>query len=102
MNLVRVILTICGIVLAALIVYAVQNGDFWQMGTWLTSDPWGIETLVDLYLGLVISAILIWLYERNWFAVIWIVPVFFLGNVWTVVWFVYRLPDLAKKLSMDT
>jgi hypothetical protein len=98
MNLIRALLAFCGFALGALIVYAVQFGDFWRAGAWLTSDPWGQTTLADLYLGLAISAVIIALYERGWSRFIWIMPLPFFGNVWTVIWLIYRLPELTKKL----
>jgi hypothetical protein len=99
MILTRIILSLCGIALAALIVYAIRCGDFWQAGAWLTRDPWGRTSLADLYLGLIISAVVIALFERPIPALFWIIPLPFLGNVWTVAWFVYRLPALAKNLK---
>ena len=94
----RGLLALCGLTLAGLIVYAIQSGDFWQAGSWLTTDPWGMTTLFDLYLGMALCAIVIAFFERGWSAVFWIAPLPFLGNIWTVLWFVYRLPNLAKRL----
>jgi hypothetical protein len=98
MILVRAIYLLLSICLAALIFYAMTSGDFWQAGRWLTSDPWGVVTLADLYLGLAVSAAIIALFERKLSAIIWIVPLPFLGNVWTVIWFVLRLPELARRI----
>jgi hypothetical protein len=95
----RIILSVCGLALAGLIVVAIQSGDFWQASAWLTSDPWGQTTLADLYLGLAISAVIIALFEKPMHAVFWILPLPFLGNVWTIVWLVYRLPELARRLK---
>jgi hypothetical protein len=99
MTALRILLALCSAALALLIVYAVQVGDFWQAGAWLTTDPWGLTTLADLYLGLAISAVFIALFEASWLSLFWILPLPFLGNVWTVVWFVYRLPEIAKKMK---
>jgi hypothetical protein len=98
MNFARAIYLLLGIGLAALIVLAVKSGDFWQAGRWLTSDPWGLVTLADLYLGLAVSAAVIALFERRLSAMLWIIPLPFLGNVWTAVWFVLRLPELARRI----
>ena len=98
MKLIRFAYAALGICLAGLIVYAIRSGDFWTEGNWLTSNPWGIVTLADLYLGLLISAGLIAVFERTWTALLWIIPLPFLGNVWTVVWFVMRFPELRRRL----
>lgn len=99
MTLIRFLVAAFGLALAALIVWAIGAGDFWVAGRWLTTDPWGIVTLADLYAGLFLSALVIALFERNWWALVWIVPLPFLGNVWTVVWFALRLPELARRLT---
>lgn len=99
MTLLRIIYALLGAILTWLIIFAVRSGDFWEAGHWLTSDPWGIVTMVDLYCGLTISAAIIGIFERNWKALFWIIPLPFLGNVWTIVWFVLRLPELTRRLG---
>ncbi len=99
MKLVRYAFLLLGVCLSGLIVYAIIYGDFWQAGNWLTRDPWGIVTLADLYVGLAVSAAVIALFERSWTAVLWIIPLPFLGNVWTIVWFALRLSELARRLG---
>lgn len=98
MNVIRLIYSVLGLGLAALILFAMSTGDFWAAGRWLMSDPWGLTTLADLYLGLAISALIIGLFERSWRAVLWILPLPILGNVWTVVWLVTKLPQLSARL----
>ena len=99
MRTMRLIFAAFGIVLAVLIVWAIQTGNFSAAGSWLLSDPWGIVTLFDLYTGLAISALFIVLFERNWKSLLWVVPLPFLGNVWTAVWIVLRLPEIARRLA---
>jgi hypothetical protein len=99
MALVRSVLLIFALAFAALIVWAIQTGDFWVEGSWLTSNPWGIVSLSDLYLGFLATAVIMYLLERpgaRWF---WIVPLPFLGNVWTLLWLAYRFPTMYAKLS---
>ncbi len=95
MTILRLVLAVLGAGFAALIVWAVLYGDFAAAGAWLFGNPWGLVTLADLYLGFVLSAVVIAVLERNWYAVLWIAPIPFLGNVWTVVWFTFRLPRLV-------
>jgi hypothetical protein len=98
MSALRVAYLILGLGLTLAIVFAIKIGSFWAAGHWLTTDPWGVVTLADLYLGLAISAAVIALFERSAVALFWIVPLPFLGNVWTAIWFVLRLPELARRL----
>ena len=98
MTLLRSIFLMLGVFLAGLIVYAVGKGDFWKEGAWLTSNAWGLVTLADLYLGFAVSAFFIAAYERRFQAVLWIIPLPFLGNVWTVVWLAARMPEIVRRL----
>lgn len=97
MAVLRIILSILAVGLAGLILWAVLVGDFRAAGAWLTGDPWGIVTLADLYLGFLLSAVVIAAMERNWKAVLWIAPIPVLGNLWTIVWFVVRFPGLMER-----
>ncbi|HMQ57020.1 MAG TPA: hypothetical protein PKE65_00555 [Rhizobiaceae bacterium] len=94
MNVMRIAIAIGGLALAGAIVWAMMTGSFGEAGAWLTSDPWGIVTLGDLYLGFVIAAVLIAQLETGWRRLFWIAPIFVLGNVWTALWIVLRLPAL--------
>ena len=92
MTLIRILLGLGVLALGALIIWAIQAGDFSAAGGWLTSDPWGIVTLVDLYLGFFFLAVIIWLFEPNrLIALFFILPLPFLGNVWAGIWVVWRL-----------
>ncbi|WP_299865880.1 hypothetical protein [uncultured Hoeflea sp.] len=89
-----------GLGFAALIIYAIADGSFLVAGAWLTSEPWGLVTLADLYLGFVLSALVIWWFEPSPVKrLLWILPIPFLGNVWTVIWFILRLPHLRERLT---
>ena len=54
MRLVNVLLLLGFVVMAGVIVYGVTQGNFRGEGSVLISMPWGIVTLVDLYLGFVL------------------------------------------------
>lgn len=99
MTIARAILLALAAAFAATIFWAVTTGDFAAEGNWLVTNPWGIVSLVDLYLGFLLSAIIIAGFERKRsVALFWLVPLPFLGNVWTLVWFALRLPALWKRL----
>ena len=97
----RIGLGLLGLVLGALIIWAIAVGNFRVEGAWLTSNPWGIVSLADLYLGFLISATIICLIEKPFYAMLWIIPLPVLGNVWTVVWLIYRLPVLRQRLQVQ-
>lgn len=85
---------------AALIFIAIADGSFTEAGSWLLSEPWGLVTLADLYLGFLLSAVVIWYFERRPLkALIWILPIPLLGNVWTALWFIIRLPHLRERMT---
>jgi hypothetical protein len=98
MTMFRVPLIVLGLLFAALLIWAAISGDFRAEGAWLTSSPWGIVTLSDLYLGLLTAAILMFVFERPGTRWLWIAPLPFLGNLWTILWLVWRLPALYDRV----
>ena len=65
---------------------------------WLVSEPWGVVSLIDLYLGFVLIATLIWVFEPNkLIALAFILPLPILGNVWSAVWLAWRLGALINR-----
>ena len=99
MALSRTLLLVLSLAFAALIVRAVISGDFRAEGAWLVSHAWGIVSLADLYIGFLISAIVIAFFEKPKAAALWIIPIPLLGNVWTLIWLALRLPKLRARLS---
>jgi hypothetical protein len=99
MTVLRIILAIFATAFAALIVWAVIVGDFATAGAWLTSDPWGIVTLADLYFGFLLSAVVIAAFERRWAAILWIAPIPIIGNLWTAIWFIMRFPVVLSRIT---
>ncbi len=104
MNALRVAIGFAGLALLGLIVWAMLaypevHGDLWLQFGVVTSLPWGLVSIVDLYVGFLIFAALVLITERSWWAAaLWAAPVFVLGNVWAAVWFVLRLPVLVARL----
>jgi hypothetical protein len=101
----RAAIGILGLALLGLVIWAAVSmtdlhGTFLDQFGVVTTLPWGIVTLVDLYIGFVFFAAIIFLTERSWVvAALWAAPVFILGNIWAAIWLVIRLPHLAKQLS---
>ena len=105
MNIVRAAIGILGLALLGLILWALfakqdLHGNFMEQLAVVTTLPWGATALVDLFIGFVLFATLVFLTERSWLvAALWAAPIFVFGNVWSALWFVIRLPHLAKQLS---
>ncbi|MCB1458595.1 MAG: hypothetical protein KDJ48_04910 [Nitratireductor sp.] len=100
MNAIRLLISLAGFGLAVLIVLSILNGDFWAEGSSIYALWWGKTTLADLYLGFALTAVVIWLVEKTLAArLFWIVPLFFLGNVWSALWLVLRLPRMVSALA---
>lgn len=99
MTLLRILLALGGLALLVSIIWASQAASIGASFTAIAADPWGIVALIDLYLGFVFLGIIIWMFERNkLIALIFILPLPFLGNVWAAVWIVWRLAALATRL----
>lgn len=106
MNALRAAIGIAGLALLGLILWAFfamrdLHGGFFDQFAVVTTLPWGVVSIADLYLGFLLFSAIVFLTERSWLvAVLWAAPVFLLGNVWAALWFVIRLPDLARRLSV--
>lgn len=78
--------------LIACIVWASFSGSVVTALQEMIATPWGVTTLIDLYIGLGFIAAWIVLLERNWRRSLpWLVLLPFLGNLVTLVYFVVRL-----------
>ncbi len=100
MQTIRLLIAFLAIAFAILIVWAIGTDSFSQAGAWLVSQPWGLVTLADLYFGFFLCAVVIWCFEENpGMRLLWILPIPFLGNVWTALWFIIRLPQIFRRLG---
>ena len=68
------------IAMATVLIYAFASGDFNQEGSELLSMPWGIVSLVDLYVGFFLFSGWIVYRERSFArSIVWVVLVMVLG-----------------------
>lgn len=89
----RIIVIVCGVLLGlmlAAIGLASQHNLLSSLRAML-ADPWGLVTLLDLSIGLLFVAVWIAVVEpRRWRAGIWIIALFLLGNLVTLVFLLCR------------
>jgi hypothetical protein len=65
------------------ILNALVNGNLAEEGAWIISHPWGVTSLVDLYVGFVLFSMWIVYREKSLAAkLIWVALMMLLGN-WT-------------------
>lgn len=90
MKIAKLIALIGVLAMGGILIYAFATGDFQAEGSQLMSMPWGIVSLVDLYVGFALFAI--WIAYREpslWRAIIWIVLLlvlgFFIGSLYTLL-----------------
>lgn len=80
MNKGKIIAWLCLIAMTFGLANGFINGNFFQDGGKLLSNPWGIMSLIDLYVGFVIFAMWIVFREKNMSrATIWILFLMILG-----------------------
>lgn len=99
-TLARALVAGLGLFLIALCVWAAMSGQgLFTEGRLILAYPWGTVTLVDLYIGFVFFALVILPFHRKlWVGVLWVLPLPFLGNIWTALWLVVFGPKLWSRL----
>lgn len=98
MILVRGLMIAGAVLLSGVIVWAGMSAPFWASFATISAMPWGVVTLVDLYLGFVCAAVLVFMLERErMMALLVIALIFVLGNVVMALWLAWRgLPRLLS------
>ncbi len=72
------------------------NGDFFEDGSVLLNNPWGVVSLVDLYVGFMLFSIWIFIREPSWMAkIIWIVLMMVFGFLTGSVYVFLKLMQSA-------
>jgi len=97
----RIILVAGAVAFASLLVWAQLHDPQSLPDAFMAmfNAPWTTTAIVDLYIGFSISALVICLFEHRWTTrLLWALPVFALGNVVTLLWLAWRLPDLIARL----
>ncbi|MGK0298978.1 MAG: hypothetical protein ACI9XC_002604 [Gammaproteobacteria bacterium] len=88
------------IVMLAYIIYAVMNGSLSKEGPALIAMPWGLVSIVDLYLGLILFSF--WVVWRESFRVrgiFWALMVLGFGNVISCLYILMACLDTKGNLN---
>ena len=89
---------LAGAVLLASIIWASTQASIGESFQAIVADPWGVVTLIDLYVGFVLASIVIWIVEKSPMrALLWIVPIYVLGNIITAVWLALRIGRIMQR-----
>lgn len=89
----RTTIIVCGLLLGLLVaaIGLASDHNLWAGFAHVWADPWGRATLIDLISGLIFVAAWIAVVEpRPWCAAGWIVALFLLGNVITLIFLLWR------------
>ena len=90
MKFAKIVSLLCLLAMSAVLIYGFVVGDFFADGAQLLSNPWGIVSLVDLYVGFILFSGWI-IYRENSIvsAIIWVffmmVLGFFTGALYTFI-----------------
>ena len=80
MKLAKVISLLGVLAMTAVLVYGFTAGDFFGEGSRLLAMPWGIVSMVDLYVGFILFSVWIVYRERSlWRSILWVVLMMVLG-----------------------
>jgi len=77
------------IIMSATILYALIFGNLSIEGPQLVDMPWGLVSLVDIYLGLVLFSLwVIWREEYSLIGLLWIILIIALGNMISCIYII--------------
>ncbi|MFK7759017.1 MAG: DUF1475 domain-containing protein [Phycisphaerales bacterium] len=82
---------LCTLAMLAALIYGFGYGNGWAEVRVLMDYPWFVVSLVDVYVGFILFACWIALREKPLVAVLWIVPLMTLGNVFAGIYFIRAL-----------
>lgn len=66
--------------MTVVLIYGFSAGDFFEDGSKILNNPWGIVSMVDLYVGFILFSVWIVFRERNILvSLIWVMAMMILG-----------------------
>ena len=98
-------LTVFIILLAAVmggaLAYAFHSGDFFAEGERIIAMPWGLASLVDVYIGFAFIGLWIFWRETNALkATLCFLPLLLLGNLYTCLYILYAIYTSAGDMRV--
>ena len=82
MTIAKIVAALGALAMAGILIYGFTVGDFGGEGAVLLSMPWGIVSLVDVYVGFILFSCWIAYREKSVVrSIVWIVMVMVLGNL---------------------
>jgi len=82
MTVAKIVAALGALAMAVILIYGFTVGDFGGEGQVLLSMPWGIVSLVDVYVGFILfSAWIIYREKSLLRSTIWVIAVMVLGNL---------------------
>ena len=102
MTIMRLVIAALGLALAIMCVWAAMNGHFLDEFGLVSGLAWGKVSLVDLYLGFALFAVIITLTEPVKVSAPLVISLFLLGNIVAAIWLAIRLPKLVSLLRPDS
>lgn len=81
MKLAKIIAIVGALAQGGILIYGFTQGDLGAAGGFFFNDPWGIVSLVDIYVGILFFCAWIFFREKNPLtAVLWTISILILGN----------------------
>jgi hypothetical protein len=98
----KTLLVLAFISLASAIIWASLQLPLWDGFAPVITEPWGFVALIDLYAGFVcFSVIIMWFEPRKSIALLLIVVLLCLGNLVSLLWLLWRGPELARQIKLS-
>ena len=96
----RIYLTGLFLVMLAGLIYGFGWGDFWKDGAALMENPWGVVSLVDVYVGFFLFLGWVWIREDLLLAkLLWAVAILVGGNLFACLYALIALGQSQGKLD---
>jgi hypothetical protein len=87
MKIAKIITLLGALAQGGILIYGFTQGDFAAAGKFFFNDPWGIVSLVDVYVGFIFFSVWVFYREKKWWAaILWIGSIMILGNFPTGVY----------------
>ncbi len=89
------------IVMISALAFGFSNGNFFTEGNHLMTMPWGIVTIVDIYVGLLFFSAWVWYREKSTTVkVFWTLLFIGLGNLATAVYLIKALTEARGNMNI--